>query len=194
MQGMAVGDGRVPSRRPVRLAETSQPRYGAPVHWVRPNMPTQNSATLKEHSTPGPATRPTGAWMPMAYAWGTVALLAAGCAMTPSVMLTEFGNESAVVRVGYGPFGPSVEVAEASAGLVARDYCESLGKTYELISLKREPQDDDGGEYVLLYACERADERLVDRRRAGSSDTEGLREVGLPMIETSHAEARRHRR
>ena len=114
--------------------------------------------------------------------------------MTPSAMLTDFGNEGAVVRVEYGPFGPSVEVAEASAGLVARDHCESLGKTYELISLKREPQDDVGGEYILLYACERADERLVDRRRAGPSDTEGLREVALPMIETSHAEARRHRR
>ena len=128
------------------------------------------------------------------FAWGIFAALLTGCAIAPSAMLSDFGDDGAVVRVEYGVLGPSVEVAEASAGLVARDHCESFGKTYELISLKRAPRDGHGGEYVLLYACERADERLVDRRRAGPSDTEGLREVALPMIETSHAEARRHRR
>ena len=128
------------------------------------------------------------------FAWGIFAALLTGCAIAPSALLSDSGDDGAVVRVEYGVFGPSVEVAQASAGLVARNHCESLGKTYGLISLKREPQHGDGGEYVLLYACERADERLVDRRRAGPSDTEGLREVALPMIETSHAEARRHRR
>ena len=161
-------------------------------------MTAQNFAPLMERSTPGLDTRrtpPPSAQALVTYAWGAVAaLVATGCAMAPSATLSDFGADGAVVRVEYGVLGPSVEVAEASAGLVARDHCESLGKTYELISTKREPQDDDGGEYVLLYACERADERIADRRRAGQSDAEGLREVALPMIETSHAEARRHRR
>ena len=129
------------------------------------------------------------------FARGTVAaLLATGCAVSPSLTVSEFGNESAVVRVEYGLLGPSIEVAEASAGLVARDHCEALGKTNELIASKREPQDGGSGEYVLYYVCEHTDERVPDRRPAGLSDTEGLREVALPMIETSHAEARRHRR
>lgn len=114
--------------------------------------------------------------------------------MAPSATLSDFGDDGAVVRVEYGVLGPSVEVAEATAGLIARDHCESLGKTNELIASKREPQDDGVGEYVLYYACERPGERVPDRRRAGPSDTDGLREVALPMIETSHAEARRHRR
>ena len=129
------------------------------------------------------------------FAWVVLAgLLATGCAVAPPAMLSDLGEDGAVVRVEYGVLGPSVEVAEASAGLVARDHCESLGKRYELISLKRAPKDGDGGEYVLLYACGHADERLPDRRRPGPADTEDLREVALPMIETSHAEARRHRR
>ena len=114
--------------------------------------------------------------------------------MTPSVALSDFGPDGAVVRVEYGAFGPSVEVGKASADLVARDHCESLGKTYELLVSMREPQDDGVGEYVLYYACARPGERIRDRRRAGLSDTDGLREVARPMIETTHAEARRHRR
>ena len=161
-------------------------------------MTAQNFAPLKERSTPGPDTRGTpssSAQALVTYAWGAVAaLLATGCAMAPSATLSDFGDTGAVVRVEYGVLGPSVEVAEASAGLVARDHCESLGKTYELISLKRAQRDGDGGEYVLLYACERSDGRVPDRRRAGPSDTDDLREIALPSIETSHAEARRHRR
>ena len=114
--------------------------------------------------------------------------------MAPAATLSDSGPDGAVVRVEYGVLGPSVEVAEATAGLVARDHCESLGKTNELIASKREPQDDGVGEYVVYYACARPGERVPDRRRVGPSDTDGLREVALPMIETSHAEARRHRR
>ncbi len=140
-------------------------------------MPMQNFVRLKKTFARG----------------GVAALLATGCAVSPSVAVSEFGNESAVVRVEYGLLGPSIEVAEASAGLVARDHCEALGKTNELIASRREPQDRVSGEYVLYYVCERTDERVPDRRPAGLPDTEGLREVALPMIETSHAEARRHR-
>ena len=136
--------------------------------------------------TPGPDVR-----IPV---WATVVLLTAGCAMAPSVTVSDFGNGRAVVRVEYGVLGPSVEVAEATASLIARDHCESLGQTHELISSRREPQGDDTGEYVIHYACERAGERVADRKRAGPPDTDGLREVALPMIETSHAEARKHRR
>lgn len=164
-------------------------------------MATQNSCTpqgnlrrrLRGHARL-PVASPSDSPAVKSFAWGIFAALLTGCAIAPSALLSDSGDDGAVVRVEYGVFGPSVEVAQASAGLVARNHCESLGKTYGLISLKREPQHGDGGEYVLLYACERADERLVDRRRAGPSDTEGLREVALPMIETSHAEARRHRR
>lgn len=162
-------------------------------------MATRNFAPLKERSTPGMVAHGnvsrSGTHVPKTFVSGTVAaLMATGCALTPSARLSEFGNESAVVRVEYGSLGPSSEVAEASAGLVARDHCQSLGKTYELISLTQEPQGEDRGEYVLFYACEHPDERTSDRRRAGPANTDELREVALPMIETSHAEARRHRR
>ena len=141
-------------------------------------MPTQDFAPLKK-----------------TFAWSICAvLLAAGCAMAPSATLSDFGDDRAVVRVEYGVLGPSVEVAEATAGLLARDHCESLGRTNELIASKREPQGDSIGEYVLYYACERPGERVRDRRRVGPSDTDELRDVALPAIETSHAEARRHRR
>lgn len=126
---------------------------------------------------------------PMAIVLG----VAAGCAIAPQAELSESGNDRAVVRVGYGLFGPSVDIAEASAGLVARDHCESLGKTNQLVWSKRESRDGPSGEFILFYACERVDERFSDRRAPGPTTTEDIRELARPMIETSHAEARRHR-
>lgn len=122
-----------------------------------------------------------------------VVLFVAGCAITPLAELSESGNDRVVVKVGYGFFGPSVDVAEASAGLVARDHCGSLGKTNQLVWSKREPSDGHSGEFILFYACERDDERFSDRRAPGPTTTEDIRELALPMIETSNAEARRHR-
>ena len=114
--------------------------------------------------------------------------------MAPAATLSDSGPDGAVVRVEYGVLGPSVEVAEAIAGLLARDHCESLGRTNELIASKRELQGDGIGEYVIYYACERPGEGVPERRRAGPAYTDDLREIALPAIETSHAEARRHRR
>ena len=114
--------------------------------------------------------------------------------MAPNATLTDSANDRAVVRIGYGLLGPPIEVAEASTGLLARDHCEALGKTHELVWSKREAKDKRSGEYIFLYACERPGDRLPDRKAAVPARAEGLRELALPMVETSHAEARRHRR
>ena len=121
-------------------------------------------------------------------------LLATGCAMAPSAMLVDSASDRAVVRLAYGVLGPTIEVAEASTGLVARDHCEALGKSHELLSSRREATDRTRGEYVFFYACERPGDRRRDRKVLDPAMAEGIRELALPMIETSHAEARRHRR
>ena len=113
--------------------------------------------------------------------------------MAPSATLTDSANDRAVVRLGYGVFGPPAEVAEASTALLARDHCEALGKIHELVWSKREARDSHSGEYIFLYACERPGDRLRDRKAVAPRTAEGIRELALPMIETSHAEARRHR-
>ena len=122
-----------------------------------------------------------------------VPFVATACAIAPLAGLSESGNDRVVVRVGYGLFGPSVEVAEASAGLVARDHCGALGKTNRLVWSRRESGDGRRGEFILFFACEREDERFPDRRAPGPATAEDIRELARPMIETSHAEARRHR-
>lgn len=113
--------------------------------------------------------------------------------MAPNATLTDSANDRVVVRIGYGLLGPPIEVAEASTGLLARDHCEALGKTHELVWSKREGKDKRSGEYIFFYACEREGERFSDRRAPGPTTTEDIRELALPMIETSNAEARRHR-
>ena len=113
--------------------------------------------------------------------------------MAPSATLTDAGGDRAVVSIGYDVLGPGIEVAEASAGLVAKDHCEALGKSYELVWSKREAGDRRRGEYVFYYACERQGERVRDRKAIDPTPTEEIRDLALPMIETSHAEARRHR-
>ena len=75
--------------------------------------------------------------------------------MAPSATLTDAGGDRAVVSIGYDVLGPGIEVAEASAGLVAKDHCEALGKSYELVWSKREAGDRRRGEYVFYYACAR---------------------------------------
>ena len=114
--------------------------------------------------------------------------------MAPSATLPDAGGDRAVVRIGYDVIGPGIEVAETSAGLVAKDHCEALGKSYDLVWSKREARDHRRGEYVFFYACELQEERLRDRRAIDPTPAKDIRELALPMIETSHAEARRHRR
>ena len=113
--------------------------------------------------------------------------------MAPSATLADASGDRAVVRIGYDVIGPGIEVAETSADLVAKDHCEALGKSYELVWSKREARDRRRGEYVFFYACERQEERLRDRKAIDSTPDKDIRELALPMIETSHAEARRHR-
>lgn len=120
-------------------------------------------------------------------------LAATGCALAPSATLTDAEADQAVVRIGYDVFGPDIEVAEASSGLVARDHCEALGKSHELVWSKREARDRRRGEYVFFYACERQEERFRDRKAIDPTPAKDIRDLALPMIETSHAEARRHR-
>ncbi len=122
-----------------------------------------------------------------------MALATTGCALAPSAILTEAGGDRAVVRLDYGVLGPGSEVAEASAGLVAQDHCEALGKAHELIWSRREARDALGGAYVFFYACERQEERDHDRKAIDPTSARDIRDLALPMIETSHAEARRHR-
>ena len=122
-----------------------------------------------------------------------LALAAAGCAMAPAASLTDASRDGAVVRIGYDVLGPSIEVAGASAALVARDHCEALGKSHELVWSKQEARDRHRGEYAFRYACERAEDRLLDRKAVVSTAPSDLLELARPMIETSHAEARRHR-
>ena len=113
--------------------------------------------------------------------------------MAPSATLSEASGDRAVVRIGYDVISPGIEVAEASAGLVAKDHCEALGKSYELVWSKREAGDRRRGEYVFFYACERQDDRFRDRKAIDPTPAKDIRDLALPMIETSHAEARRHR-
>lgn len=120
-------------------------------------------------------------------------LAATGCALAPSATLSDADSDRAVVRIGYDVLGPGIEVAEASSGLVAKDHCEALGKSYELVWSKREAGDRRRGEYVFFYACERKDERVRDRKAIDPTPAKDIRDLALPMIETSHAEARRHR-
>jgi len=129
-----------------------------------------------------------------ALASTALTLSVAGCAIAPGAVLSDSAGDRAVVRIAYGVLGPTVEVAEASTGLLARDHCEALGKTHELVWSKREAKDRHSGEYIFFYACERGDDRIRDRKAVASMTTEDIRELALPMIETSHAEARRHRR
>lgn len=128
-----------------------------------------------------------------ALASTALTLSVAGCAIAPGTVLSDSAGDRAVVRIAYGVLGPTVEVAEASTGLLARDHCEALGKTHELVWSKREATDRHSGEYVFFYACERED-RIRDRKAVASTTTEDIRELALPMIETSHGEARRHGR
>ena len=130
-----------------------------------------------------------GVLLPVALA---ALVVLAGCSITESARLTDFANDRAVVRVGYGILGPTMEVAEQSTALLARDHCEGLGKTYESIGSRREVEKGGAGEYVFYYACVGKDERFSDRHAVQRTD-EDFRELSLPMIETSHAEARRHR-
>lgn len=109
-------------------------------------------------------------------------------------MLADAAHDRAVVRIGYDVLGPSIEVAEASTGLVARDHCEAQGKRHELVWFRRQAQERHRGEYVFFYACERTEDRLRDRKAARPATAEDLHELARPAIETSHAEARRHRR
>lgn len=116
----------------------------------------------------------------------------AGCSITASARLTDSAHDRAVVRVGYNILGPTMELAEPSTALLARDHCEGLGKTHELIGSRQEVEERGAGEYVFYYACVRTDERFTDRSAVKRTD-EDIRELSRPMIETSHAEARRHR-
>ena len=88
-------------------------------------------------------------------------MAAAGCALAPSATQTDADAARAVVRIGYDVIGPGIEVAETSAGLVAKDHCEGLGKAYELVWSKREARDRRRGEYIFLRAAARD-------RRSGS--------------------------
>lgn len=130
--------------------------------------------------------------VPVALAALVILVIIAGCSIAASARLTDSAHDRAVVRVGYNLLGPTMEVAEPSTALLARDYCEGLGKTHELIGSKREEEERGAGEYVFYYACVRTDERFSDRSAVKRTD-EDIRELSRPMIETSHAEARRHR-
>lgn len=120
-------------------------------------------------------------------------LAATGCALAPSATLTDADANRAVVRIGYDVLGPDIEVAEASSGLVAKDHCEALGKSHELVWSKREVRDGRRGEYVFLYTCGRQEDRFRDRKAIDRTPAKDIRDLAVPMIETSHAEARRHR-
>jgi len=127
------------------------------------------------------------------FSAGVLAAAPAGCAIAPAV-LSEFGNDRAVVKVAYNFLGPTIDTARSASGLVARAHCEAMGKTSELVWSKRESGNAGDGEFVFLYACEIPGMRQPDDRPPGPSNQDDLKELALPTIETSHGEARRHRR